>query len=157
MRSRATRSHSRPGRSYARSLAKGDWELLVRLPARLLAGVLSIRAGPPPVDGVLAGLAAIAAARTTGGVLVREVVAAIFANDDLAGEGATGTDPVSGGVADCAAAGRVLAQRIRAVDAADYRYWLLHVAAVACEAFHDDPLGPARARLLDEYERALGG
>jgi hypothetical protein len=165
MRSQPTCSHTGLGLSYSRSLAAGDWGVLVGLPARVIAGVLATRAWPPPVDGGLAALAAIASARTAGGALVREVVAAIFANHDCGDHGPSTpevpTAPAAGspatGLAACVAAGRVLAQRVPAAEAAGYRNWVLHVAAVACDAFPDEPPGPVQARLLDGYERALAG
>jgi hypothetical protein len=139
---------------YAGSLPAGAWGLLVRLPPGVLAAALNTRAEPPSVPDGLAGLAAIAAARTSTGVLVREVVAAIFAAED--GPGAVGTVavPPDAVVAECTAAGQVLAQRVPTAEAAEYRRWVLHVARVAC---HDDPLTAAQRRLLDDVERALAG
>jgi hypothetical protein len=135
-------------RPYACSLAGRDWELLVRLPAHVLAAALATPPGCElAVDRALAGLAAIAAARTRGGPLVREVVAAIFANDDPAAHAVDAAVSPAEVHAECVAAGRVLAQRIPAGEADGYRRWLRHVGAAAGGV---EPL-------LASYDRALAG
>ena len=148
------RSHPdrpRPGagsvRGYAQSLPERDWDLLVRLPSHVLAAALPARAGPVHVDRAFAGLAAIAAARASGGALVREVAAAIFANDDSSG----GTAPAAASplhvLVECETAGRILAQRIPSADAAEYRRWVRQVGAAASGV----------KPLLESYGRALAG
>jgi hypothetical protein len=157
--SQPTRSRSPAGRTYASSLPPGEWDLLTRLPARMLAAALTLTGATPPMSEGLAAVAAIAAGRASRTALVREVVAAVYARDDPV----AGTAPPSPGAvcAECAAAGRILAQRVPAKEAAAYRRWVLHVAEIGCgggwHVFFDDPIGVAQLRLLDTYERALAG
>jgi hypothetical protein len=162
--SQPTRSRSPAGRSYANSLPPREWELLIRLPARMLAAALTVRDAAPPVAEGLAGVAAIAAGRASRTALVREVVAAVFARDEQSVSvpgGCLSPPPPAAVCAECVAAGRVLAQRVPTDEAAAYRRWVLHVAEVACgggwHVFFDDPIGTAQLRLLDNYERALAG
>jgi hypothetical protein len=150
-------ARTRSGSSYARSLPPHDWELLVRLPARVLTTVAAVRPEPPAVTEILAGVAAIAAGRADPSALVREVVAAIYAGDD--------TPPVAVRPAvvheECVAAGCVLAQRVPTGEADGYRRWVRRIAAAACglpgAPPADDPVGAAQCRLLDGYGRALAG
>ena len=154
--SQPTGSRTPPGSGYAIWLPFRDWRLLVQLPVRVLTGVLSDRPEPPPPEDRFAVLAAIAAARTADSPLLREVVAAIYASDDPHVE----PEPPDAVVAACAAAGRVLAQSVPASEAAEYRRWVLRVAAVACRGADlrpDDPIGAAQRRLLAQCERALAG
>ncbi len=167
--SQPTRTDTPSGRGYATVLTGGQWAVLVGLPPRVLAATLALRAEPPAVDEALSGLAAIAAARSAGGALVREVVAAIFAaHDDEAaifgGQGPPETLPAAVTaervLADCAAVGQLLADRVPAGEAEEYRRWVLHVATVARgsgRGTRDDPLGAAQLRLLAGCERALAG
>jgi hypothetical protein len=145
-----------------RSRCPAEWDLLTRLPARMLAAVLTVGDSSPPVDEGLAGVAAIAAGRVAHTALVREVVAAVYARDDLpAGLPGATPPPPAAVCAECATAGRILAHRIPTREAAAYRRWALHVAEVGCgggwHVFFDDPIGAAQLRLLDCYERALAG
>jgi hypothetical protein len=143
----------RPG--YATSLAGGDWTLLVRLPPRVLAAVLAVPAEPPPVGAGLAGLAAIASGRSCpGAALVREVATAIFASDEPP-EDVDADRPFDR--AECVGAGHVLAHRVPAGDAEEYRRWVRRIGAAALAGIPDDPIGAAQQRLLDECERALAG
>jgi hypothetical protein len=158
---------------YVASLAAADWSLLVRLPSRVLAAVIAVRtdaahtapadlaepAEPSAISAVLAGLAAIAAARSAGhprAGLIREVAAAIFASDDPAeGPDLPRPDLVR---AECVRAGYVLAQRIPAGDAEEYRRWVRRIGVAALAPTEPvDPIGAAPVRLLDECERALAG
>jgi hypothetical protein len=177
MSSQPTGSSALAGSGYAASLPPWDWELLVLLPARMLAAMRSIRrdTGTPerrsgasredkrpesddtaPAEqrlAAIAAIAAIAAGRTSASVLLREVVAAIYANDDPP------VEPVGHPItvrADCTAAARILAQRVPSAEAARYREWVVHVGVVGLSA-DDDPVGAAQLRLLHECERALAG
>jgi hypothetical protein len=155
--SHPTRTSAPARGGYAASLPPREWRLLVRLPARTLAAVMAIRCESSAVDGRLAAVAAIAAGRTSECSLIREVVACIYAGEEPPDE--TGPPP-SAVLADCAAAGRVLAQRVPASEAAGYREWIGHISTVGVAAGQpspDDPIGAAQRRLLQEYERALAG
>jgi hypothetical protein len=153
----STSAGVRPG--YATSLADRDWSLLVRLPSRVLAAVLGVRAEPPAVSAGLAGLATIAAARSatrsTDG-LTREVAAAIFASDDPAD---VPEPPCPDAVrAECVEAGYVLAHRVASDDAETYRRWVRRIGVAALASAEPvDPIGAAPVRLLDECGRALAG
>ena len=150
----STSAGIRPG--YATSLAARDWSLLVRLPPRVLAAVLDVRLEPPAVRAGLAGLAEIAAARSTSG-LAREVAAAIFASED---DPTHGPEPPRADVvrAECAGAGYVLAHRVPSVDAEEYRRWVRRIGVAALASAEPvDPIGAAPVRLLDECGRALAG
>lgn len=159
MRSQPTRSRGAAERAYASSLAPADWALLIRLPGRLLAAALAVRPDPPQVHEGLAGVAVIAAGRTAGSRLVREVVGAIYASDDAADAPparlASSLPSPEAVVGECAAAGLVLADRVPASDAAGYRSWVLRAAQSVGEV--DDPIGAAQRRLLAACERALAG
>src|SRR6266511_1517220 len=125
-----------PGRSSivsAVQFAPAEWDLLVRLPRRVLVAAASINDDTTRhtvAEGLvvsslmdadttrhtvaegLAGIEAIAAGRTSPSRLVRDIVAAIYAEpDDLPGA-AELTDPparVAGVLAECRAAGWLLA------------------------------------------------
>jgi hypothetical protein len=147
------------GPDFATSLASRDWALLVRLPPRVLAAVLAVPVDPPPVSAGLAGLAAIASARASthpGGSLAREVAIAIFASDEPPRPPEFPVQEVV--CAECAGAGHVLAQRVPANEAEEYRNWVRRIGVAAlATAVHDDPIGAAQLRLLDECGRALAG
>jgi hypothetical protein len=152
--SHPTRTSAPAGGGYAASLPPQIWELLVHLPARMLAAVPAARCEPSFGDERLAAIAAIAAGRTSSCLLVREVVATIYASDDPPDESHR---PPSAVLADCAAVGGVLAQRIPAPEAAGYREWIRHISTVGLALAPDDPIGAAQFGLLQEFERALSG
>src|SRR5437762_13482060 len=60
---------------------RAEWELLVKLPGRVVVAATSAQADPPwrTVAEGLAGLDAIAAGRASASRLVRDVVTAIYA------------------------------------------------------------------------------
>jgi hypothetical protein len=106
-------------------LQRSEWDLLVRLPRSVLVVAC---AGDEHVDAV-AGVAAIASGQRSRALLVRGVVAAIFAEqltdsdlDDDAGR----PGPV---LADCGFAVRLLAERLGADVALAYGEWLMDIAA----------------------------
>ncbi len=159
-----------PGRSSivsAVQFAPAEWDLLVRLPRRVLVAAASINDDTTrhTVAEGLAGIEAIAAGRTSPSRLVRDIVAAIYAEpDDLPGA-AELTDPparVAGVLAECRAAGWLLADRTPAPDAAAYRRWLLDIARTVCAAVRAfglggrTPVSPAERMFLDELAAALG-
>jgi hypothetical protein len=159
-----------PGRSSivsALQFAPAEWDLLVRLPRRVLLAAASIHdTTRHTVAEGLAGIEAIAAGRTSPSRLVRDIVAAIYAepDDDLPGPEEL-TDPparVAGVLAECRAAGWLLADRTPAADAAAYRGWLSDVAMTVCAAARPfglggrTPVSPAERMFLDELAAALG-
>lgn len=149
-------ARTRSDGSYARSLPPHDWELLVRLPPRVLTTVAAVSPEPPAVTEILAGVAAIAAGRTAASALVREVVAAIYAGDDVPPE-AVRPEVVHG---DCVLAGQALAQRVPTGEADGYRRWVRRIALAACGPGATPPVDAAAAaqcRLLDRYGHALAG
>src|SRR5437773_1936167 len=88
-----------------------EWDLLVRLPGRVLVAATSAGRDSAPdsaaqtvADG-LAGIEAIAAGRGAGSRLVREVVAAIYAERDADDDLPIGTGGV---LAECRVAARTV-------------------------------------------------
>lgn len=147
------------GRRAAPSTTAGysaaEWELLTRLPGRIV--VVTAASGPGRVPrGVAAGLAgleAVAAGRSFDSDLVRAVVAAIYARDDP-----RACDPAADPVdllADCRAAVRVLQRRADPADSAAYRQWTQSVAARVCQR-SGAAVSPADRRYLDRLGAALG-
>ncbi|WP_426509956.1 hypothetical protein ACPPVO_04160 [Dactylosporangium sp. McL0621] len=115
----------RPAVGVDLPLRRPEWDLLVRLPRAVLVAAC---AGDERVDAV-AGVEAIAAGQRSRALLVRGVVAAIFAEqltdndiDDTAAE------PVAV-LADCGYAVRLLAERIGPDVALAYGEWLMDIAA----------------------------
>lgn len=127
------------------SFAPAEWDLLVRLPGRLLVAAMSAEAAANPgavyatdsmADG-LAGLEAIAAGRARGSRLVQDVVAAIYsepAADSPAApiNGATySASAVAAVLADARSAVRMLGRRVGDSEAGAYRDWLVDIVAAA--------------------------
>jgi hypothetical protein len=112
---------------------RDEWELVVTLPRRvLLAAVAAAPAdGRRAAEGI-AGIEAIASGLASGSPLVREVVSAIYAESHHgSAEADADADVISvRTLAACRYAASVLAQRCSPQDAAAYREWLLHIAAV---------------------------
>ncbi|MGC9667913.1 hypothetical protein ACNTMW_15320 [Planosporangium sp. 12N6] len=154
--------HHPPGRStVALSFPRAEWDLLVRLPGRvLIAATLVARDRPThTVAENLAGVEAIAAGRTAPGHLLHDVVAAIYAEqvDDI--DPAEFADPRSGiarVLADCRTAVRILERRGATGDAAAYRDWLVDIAAAVCSAARvRGRAAPAEQRFLADLALAL--
>ncbi|SDY04812.1 hypothetical protein SAMN05444365_101492 [Micromonospora pattaloongensis] len=145
-----------------------EWELLVRLPGRVIVSATSLeldRPGRTVAEGI-AGVAAIAAGRAFDSDLVRAVVAAIYAESD--GDGPTGaagvpTDGRADLLASCREAARVLARRADPADSAAYRQWVQSIAARGFAAGRSGPLssvggaraGAAQRQFLNELGAAL--
>jgi hypothetical protein len=133
-----------------------EWDLLVRLPGRVLLAAAAGRSGTAPtVAGGLAGLDAIASGRTSASDLVARIVGEIYAEQLGEGDPTEFTDPRSGiasVLADCRAAARTLQRRASAEDAAAYRDWLVDVAAAVRAG---TALPPAAPRLLLDLTLAL--
>src|SRR5262249_36987221 len=110
-----------------------EWELLVKLPGRVVVAAISVQAARRTVAQGLAGIDAIAAGRASASRLGRDVVAAIYAEtEDGPPMGGEFHDRAAG-IADvleaCRAAGRLLAERTEREDADAYRHWLEAIAA----------------------------
>src|SRR6201991_2656174 len=99
-----------------------EWELLVRLPGRVI--VAATHAGHPrrSVQEGLAGLEAMAAGRAFDSDLVRAVVAAVYA------ERLSTAEPARDLLAECRAALKILNQRADPADSAAYRQWVQSIA-----------------------------
>jgi hypothetical protein len=145
-----------------------EWELLVKLPGRVVVAATSAQADPPwrTVAEGLAGLDAIAAGRASASRLVRDVVTAIYAE--------TGEDPPVAGkvrertadvLAGCRSAARVLAERASREDFDAYRHWLEAIAARVCRVARTGGVlgvggqlvSPAERKFLAELGAAFDG
>ncbi|MEQ4300993.1 hypothetical protein ABNF97_06310 [Plantactinospora sp. B6F1] len=147
-----------------------DWQLLVRLPGRVIVAASSARPDNPvrAVTEGLAGLDGIAAGRSFDSELVRAVVAAIYAESDDGHSGPVRTGQPDDGLADllrsCRAAVETLARHADPADSAAYRQWVQSVAARVCRAAgtdgrprpFGDPVDPDQRRVLDQLGEALG-
>jgi hypothetical protein len=146
-----------------------EWDLLVRLPGRVLVAATSAEpdgARQTVAEG-LAGIEAIAAGRASPSRLVRDVVAAIYAERDddppSAEEFTNGWVGIAGVLAECRAVSRTLADRTPSADAAAYRGWLLAIAGTVCAAARTggifwlggEQVTTAERRFLDELAAAL--
>jgi hypothetical protein len=136
--------------NMAHWLPPQEWELLVRLPGRVL-------------------VAATSAGRASPSRLVRDVVTAIYAERDrdapVAEEFVDARAGIAGVLAECRAAAQTLADRVPAPDAAAYRAWLAAIAGTVCAAARSgglfglggEPVSEAEQRFLDELAAALVG
>ena len=145
-------------RPVARRLRPADWDLLVRLPGRVLLAAVSAGASAGdggPAGDPLAGLDAIAAGRSSPSAVVSALVTVIFA--ERAGTdraGFTEAEPASEQLlADARAAVRTLDRRATPADAAAYRDWLADIAAAGC----GDPATPGGRRFQVDLLLALHG
>jgi len=132
--------------TIAPSFTPAEWDLLVRLPGRLLIAATSPEGAGGTHAQALAGLEAIAAGRASASRLVRDVVAAIYSEQapaDPAPRVARLADGVAGVLADCRAAARTVARRGGDADATAFREWLLAIATAVCAA--GTPAGSAAA------------
>ncbi|WP_433056155.1 hypothetical protein [Dactylosporangium sp. CS-033363] len=115
----------RPAVGVDLPLRRQEWDLLVRLPRSVLVAAC---AGDEDVDAV-AGVAAIAAGQRSRALLVRGVVAAIFA-EQLTDNDIEDIGPgVTAVLADCGYAVRLLAERLGPDIALAYGEWLMDIAA----------------------------
>jgi hypothetical protein len=153
-------------------LSRQEWELLVRLPRRVLVAATSAErdSGKHTVSEGLAGIESIAAGRASGSRFVQQVVAAIYAEQDAADDEAPAAeefrDPAVGIAAvleEARAAIRILNERMPLTDARAYGHWLLSIATTVCEAARSGgflglggvPVSPAEQRFLDDLRDAL--
>jgi hypothetical protein len=149
--------------------SREEWELLVRLPGRVVVAATSAepdRAGRNVVEG-LAGIDAIAAGRASASRLVRDVVAAIYAeygdeDQPVATQFTDRSAGIAGVLGDCRRAGRLLAERAGREDADGYRHWLEAIAARVCRAARTGwlfggggPVSPTERRFLTDLTAAF--
>jgi len=134
---------------------RDEWELLVTLPRRILIAASTATAeGPEPgvADG-LAGLAAIASGHDSPSQLIREVVAAIYAEFLHDEEASSEAEPPGNRARTLAAAGRaseVLSGRVDPTDASAYTRWLGDIASAVVGASATSAGAPGnRVRLAD--------
>jgi hypothetical protein len=150
---------------------RAEWDLLVKLPGRVVVAATSAQADSARhtvLEG-LAGIDAIAAGRASASRLVRDVVAAIYQEPDDDRPVAEEFQDRAAGIADvlagCRSAGRLLAERTGRTDADAYRYWLVAIATRVCHAARTGGLlgvggaavSPAERRFLAELSAALDG
>ena len=146
-----------------------EWELLPRLPARIMIAATSAEPDNDrrTVDEGLAGINAIAAGRESQSDLVRAVVAAIYAEADPDPPAAEQFRNRETGIAEvlvsCRAAALMLAARAHPADAQAYRTWLESIAERVCGAAKSGGLlgvgavsvSPAERKFLNELMEAL--
>jgi hypothetical protein len=147
--------------TIALSFPPAEWDLVVRLPGRVLIAVTAVDRGRvrhTVADG-LAGMEAIAAGRVSPSRLLRDVVAAIYAEQVGDSDPREFADPRSGiasVLADCRVAARTLEKRAPDEDAAAYRAWLVDIARTVCSATRaHGRVTPAERRFLVDLSLAL--
>ena len=118
----ASRAWSRKTSSGSRAYQAAEWDLLTRLPGRVLVAASAVG----PAERLLAGLAAIAAGRAYDSDLTRAVVSSIYA------ERATPAPAGHPVLDDCRRATGILGARADPGDSAAYRQWVQLIAARAC-------------------------
>lgn len=117
-----------------------EWELLTRLPARIMIAATSAEPDSDrrTVAEGLAGLNAIAAGADSTSDLVRAIVAAIYAEAESDPPAAEQFHDRHSGLTEvlvsCRAAALVLAARASRPDAEAYRLWLESIAERVCGA-----------------------
>src|SRR5688500_1217958 len=139
MPSQSTRSvHSLS--TVAQSFSPAEWKLLTALPRRVLVAATSAEADPDrqSVAEGLAGMEAIAAGRSSPSPLVREVVAAIYAERGPDEPAAEEYGDRRAGIHATLRAGQLaselLASKAPSPEAAAYREWLPGIARARCRA-----------------------
>ena len=117
-----------------------EWELLTRLPARIVIAATSAEADSDrrTVDEGLAGINAIAAGSDSKSSLVQATVSAIYAEVDPDPPTAEQVRDRSAGITEvlvsCRAAALVLDARATKADAQAYREWVESIATSVCGA-----------------------
>jgi hypothetical protein len=139
-------NQSRPTAAAALAFDRDEWELLATLPRRVLIAALAAAPedGRRTAEGI-AGIEAIASGLASPSPLVREVVGAIYAESHVVDE-----DPTSDGVqtlAACRYANEVLTERAAPADAAAYRGWIGHIAAVVTGVAQGVAGGAGKSRI----------
>jgi hypothetical protein len=142
---------------------RAEWDLLVKLPGRLVVAATSAQADPArrTVAEGLAGIDAIAAGRASASRLVRDVVAAIYDEPDDRPAAEEFRDPAAGTaevLADCRVAVRLLIERAGRMEADAYRHWLVAIATRVCHAARTGGvLGVAGAAISPAERTFLAG
>jgi hypothetical protein len=120
---------------------RAEWDLLVRLPGRVVAAAtLDEAASRQAMIETLAGLNAIAAGRGSPNALVRQVVGTIYAEADLDSPSSRDADPANEPVgfapilAACRQAAAILAEHGSRADRRAYEMWLESIAIQVCDA-----------------------
>jgi len=135
-----------------------EWELLTRLPARIMIAATSTQEDSDgrTVDEGLVGLNAIAAGAGSSSGLVRAVVAAIYAEPDPHPPTTEQFRDRSTGIAEvlvsCRAAALVLDARATPADALTYREW---VESIANRGIGGLTRSPAEQKFLQDLSEAL--
>jgi len=148
------------------AFAPDEWDLLTRLPARVMIAATSAEPDSDrrTVAEGLAGIDAIAAGTVSDSDLVRAAVAAIYTEADPDPPTAEQFRDRHAGITEvlvnCRTATAVLARRADPADAAAYRQWLLNIAARVSGASHSGgPLGARTSasehKFLTDLNRAL--
>jgi hypothetical protein len=149
------------------SFRREEWDLLVRLPGRLV--VAATRAEPGrdrrSVAEGLAGIDAVAAGRSSVSRLVRDVVTAIYDEGLPADEVADPATAVAEVLIACRSAAGLLAERVGREDADAYRHWLESIATRVCHAarsgdrlgFPAPPLHVAQRQFLTALTGTFAG
>jgi hypothetical protein len=146
-----------------------EWELLTRLPARIMIAATS--AGKDgddrTVDEGLAGINAIAAGAGSSSDLVRAVVASIYAEGDDDPPTAEQFRDRQAGITEvlvnCRRACLVLESKAAPVDAQAYRAWVEAIAGKVCGAARSDGVrgmgavthSPSGRQFLSDLAEAL--
>jgi hypothetical protein len=153
------------------SFRREEWDLLVRLPGRLVVAATLAEPGTHrrSVAEGLAGIDAVAAGRSSMSRLVRDIVTAIYDEpDDDQLPGDERIDPVTA-VAEvliaCRSAAAVLAERLGREDADAYRHWLESIATRVCHAtrsgelfgYPGHPVSAIQRQFLAALGHALAG
>lgn len=120
---------------------RAEWDLLVRLPGRVVAAAtLDEAASRQSMIETLAGLNAIAAGRGSPNALVRQVVGTIYAEADLDSPSSREADPANEAagfapiLAACRQAAAILAEHGSEADRRAYERWLESIAVRVCDA-----------------------
>jgi hypothetical protein len=138
---------------------RAEWDLLVRLPGRMVAAATSDEntGARHSVLEALAGLNAIAAGRGSPNALVRQVVGTIYAELDFdspssrdvgAADEMTSFAPI---LAACRQAAAILVEHASEADRLAYEKWLESIAIGVCDALPmTGDLGAAMRRVATE-------
>jgi hypothetical protein len=156
----------RTGSAPPIAFAPDEWDLLTRLPARVMIAATSAEPDSDrrTVAEGLAGIDAIAAGTVSDSDLVRAAVAAIYAEADPDPPTAEQFRDRHAGITEvlvnCRTASAVLARRADPADAAAYKQWLQNIAARVCGASRSGGLFGARTsdsehKFLADLNRAL--
>jgi hypothetical protein len=147
--------------AIALSFPPAEWNLIVRLPGRVLIAATAIERDNVRhnVAEGLAGIEAIAAGRASPSRLLRDVVAAIYAEQGGDSDPREFADPrsgIAGVLADCRVVARTLDRRAPFADAAAYRDWLVGIAVTVCAMTRvEGRTTPAERRFLTALSLAL--